>query len=140
MENETEQRLDPRPLLLKRMVWDIFPHDPDVVRDVQIKLGLVPDADGGLDVEHDASDTRINRVAPLSIALKQLTGYAAEVIGQYLILMLASAAEDGEVEVPEGFHESFANQNREIIFESTYAILCHLMDTGVLTYGPKVRS
>jgi hypothetical protein len=138
MENETEPRLDPRPLLLKRMVWDVFPHDADVVREVQSRLGLVPDGAEGLEVEHRASDTRINRVAPLGNALETLSGYAAEVMGQYLVAVLESHSDD-EVELPEGFHDAFATQNSEIIYDSTYAIICHLMDTGVLAYGPKVR-
>jgi hypothetical protein len=138
MENETEPRLDPRPLLLKRLVWDVFPHDADVVKEIQTRLGLVPDGDDGLEVEHRASDTRINRVAPLGDTLETLSGYAAEVMGQYLVAVLEHHT-DGEVETPEGFHEAFAQQNGEIIYDSTYAIICHLMDKGILVYGPKVR-
>lgn len=138
MENETEPRLDPRPLLLKRMVWDVFPHEADVVREVQTRLGLVPDGDDGLEVEHRASDTRINRVAPLGSALEQLSGYAAEVMGQYLVAVV-EAHTDGEAEIPEGFHEAFATQNQEVIYDASYAIICHLMDTGILAYGEKVR-
>lgn len=140
MVNETEPALDPRPLMLRRMVWDIFPHDTEVVKDVQRKLGLVPDQPDGLEFEHDASDTRINRVAPMSKALETLSGYAAEVIGYFLLAMIEAQADDDEaVEVPDGFHQSFARQNSEVIFESAYAIIAHLMDTGVLVYGEKVR-
>lgn len=138
MENEIE-RLDPRPLLLKRFVWDIFPHQADLVRDAQGKLGLVPDHADGIEVEHDASDTRINRVAPLISVLETLSGYAAEVVGLYLLAMFEGAADDQDFEVPDGFRETFARQNGEVIFDSTYAILCHLLDTGVLAYGEKVR-
>lgn len=138
MGNETEPRLDPRPPLLKRMVWDIFPHDAEIVQEVQKRLGLVPDSEDGLEVEHRASDTRINRVAPLTGTLETLSGYAAEVMGQYLVSVLETTAGQ-EVELPEGFHDSFGRQNAEVINSATYAILCHLMDTGVLAYGPKVR-
>lgn len=140
MANETELPLDPRPLMLKRMVWDIFPHDTDVVREVQRQLGLVPDQPDGLEMEHDASDTRINRVAPMSKALETLSEYAAGVIGYYLLAVLEASADDGDdIEVPEGFLKSMYHQNSEIIFESAYAIISHLMDTGVLAYGEKVR-
>lgn len=140
MVNETEPALDPRPLMLKRMVWDIFPHDPEIVKAVQGQLGLVPDHADGLEMEHDASDTRINRVAPMSGVLETLSGYAAEVIGYYLLAVLqASADDDEEIEIPENFHATMARQNSEVIFESAYAIIAHLMDTGVLAYGEKVR-
>lgn len=137
METATE-RLDPRPQLLRRMVWDIFPHDPELVRDAQVKLGLIPDGDDGMEAEHSASDTRMNRVAPLDQALELLAEYAAEVMGQFMVAVLESNA-GCEVELPEDFHESFANQNSQVIHSSTYAILCHLMDKGVLVYGEKVR-
>jgi len=140
MENKTEPQLDPRPLVLKRLVWDIFPHDHEIIREAQKRLGLVPDADGGLEVEHEASDTRINLAAPLAKALGMMSGYAAEVMGQHLIAVLESNAEGGEVaELPEGFIEAFSRQNSEIIYDSAYAIISHFMDTGVLVYGPKVR-
>lgn len=136
MENETE-KLDMRPLLLKRFVWDVFPHDIDAVREAQQNLGLVPDGEGGMEIEHDASDTRVLRVAPLRSTLRTLSGLVAEVVGLNIMTFIREEAE--ELEIPEGFTESFANQNSEIIYESSYAILCHLMDTGVLSYGEKVR-
>lgn len=127
--------LDPRPLVIKRMAWDVFPHDFELIREVQLALGLVPDGDSGMDVEHSKSDTRVNRTAPMKPALRSLSGYAAEVVGQYVI----ACATDDDAEVPEGFIASFTKQNTVIIYESTFAILCHLLDTGVLEYGKKVR-
>lgn len=136
MGNETE--LDMRPLILKRLIWDIYPHDIDLVRDVQSKLGLVPDTDDGMELEHEASDVRINRAAPLTDTIETLSEYAAEVMGHYLVAMVSAHA-GGDVEVPDDFYEGFARQNGQVIYESTYAILCHLLATGVLEYGKKVR-
>jgi len=133
-----EDELDMRPLVIKRLIWDIYPHDIDLVRDVQSKLGLVPDTDDGLEIEHDASDVRINRVAPLTDALETLAGYAAEVMGHYMVAMVSAHA-DEDMEVPEGFYEGFARQNGQVIYDGTYAILCHLLATGVLEYGSKFR-
>jgi hypothetical protein len=139
MENETEL-LDPRPLLLKRMIWDIFPHDPDLIRVAQAGLGLVPDGDEGLDVEHEMSDARIRRAAPLAETLRTLSGYAAEVIRQYLIACMdARAFEEGpSVEIPVEFLDGLAEQNADIIFDSAYAILASLLESGVLVYGREV--
>lgn len=140
MEHETEL-LDMRPLLLKRFVWDIFPHDDfEVIGEVQKQLGLVPDHDDGLEVEHEASDTRMNRVAPLSNALRTLSSLAAEVVGAYVGAAIGDDDEDDESEVPEDFLEVFNRQNAEIIYDSAYAIVSHLMATGVLEYGKKVRT
>ena len=138
MEHEPELMIDPRPLLLKRLVWDIFPHDPDVVREAQHRLGLIPDDAEGLEVEHSASDTRVNRVAPLTAALHTLSGYAAEVIGHYLVASLEATDDDAELPDDE-FFGRFARQNSEVIYDSVLAIIAHLMDTGVLEYGKKVR-
>ena len=136
MENETEQ-LDIRPLLLKRFVWDIFPHDFDAIREVQQQLGLVPDGAEGAKVEHELSDKRLNRVGPLDSTLRTLSDVAAEVVGRSVLAPVA--ANSGELEVPDGFYESFRRQNGEIIRDSALAIIAHLLDTGVLEYGQKVR-
>lgn len=138
MGHETGQ-LDMRPLLMKRFVWDTFPHDFDVITQVQRQLGLVPDGEDGMEVEHEASDVRINRVAPLSLTLRTLSGVGASVVALYVLAqMQARLAPDEEMEIPEGFVEGFTAQNAEVIYDSTYAILCHLMDTGVIAYGAKL--
>lgn len=132
MANETEL-LDPRPLLIKRLIWDVFPHDTDLVREVQEKLGLVPDDIDGLAVEHDASDTRINRAAPLDPALRVMSQIVSEVVSLYVLAGLEHA------DVPDDFQETFGQQNVYIIYEGVHAIVCHLLDTGALAYGEKVR-
>lgn len=136
MENETET-LDPRPLLLKRMIWDVYPHCEEDIREAQSALGLVPDGDDGMSAEHDASDVRMLRVQALDRPLQYLSAMAAEVVGPYLIHLAETDA--GEtLNVPDGFYEGFAGQNGTIIFAACKAIIGHLMDTDVLTYGKRV--
>jgi hypothetical protein len=137
MESETGQP-DFRVLLLRNFIWDIFPHDNDIVKGVQQQLGLVPSADDGLDVEHDQSDMRINRAAPLEVAIRNLSVLASHVIGVHMIYCLEVKA-GHEVEVPEGFLDGFSKQNKEIIYGGTHAIICHLLDTGALTLGKPAR-
>lgn len=137
MEIETGQP-DFRVLLLRNLIWDVFPHDNDIVRKAQQQLGLVPSAEDGLDVEHGQSDVRINRVAPLDLAIGNLSVLAARVLGVYMIHCLEARA-GREVEVPDGFLDGFARQNEEIINEGTHAIICHLLDTGALTLGQAAR-
>jgi hypothetical protein len=135
MENETE--LDPRPLILKRMIWDVFPHEPEIVREVQNQLGLVPDGDEGLEVEHERSDERCTRAMPLQEIIDTLSGIAAEAVGFYMI-SLVQAQTDEEISVHESFLKAYAKQNTEIISDGTFAIIAHLLDTGVLEYGKAV--
>lgn len=135
MEN-TPELLDLRPLLLKRFTWDIFPHDFELIAEVHSQLGLFPDNEDGMTVEHTASDARVNRVRPLGDALSTLSGLAAEVVGHYMVRVMED--EDDDTEVPEGFYESFASQNTAVIYEGAYSIIAHLMDKGVLVYGSKV--
>lgn len=137
MESETGQP-DLRVLLLRNIIWDVFPHDNDIVRKAQQQLGLVPSADDGLDMEHSQSDVRVNRVAPLDRAIGNLSALAARVLGVYMIHRLEAKA-GHEVDVPEGFLEGFAKQNTEVVYEGTHAIICHLLDTGALTLGQPAR-
>lgn len=137
MGNETE--LDLRPLLLRRFAWDIFPHDFDLLKEIQGKLGLVPDDDDGMEVEHAASDIRINRVAPLSDTLQTLSGIAAEVMAQYLCVCVEDDADEEDIHIPGDVIVAFETQNTEVINDGATAIISHLLDTGVLVYGPKVR-
>lgn len=128
--------LDPRPLILKKMIWDVFPHDADI-SDAQKRLGLSVDSADGLEIEHRASDTRLLRVEPLTQVAAILSGYIAEVMGVYLVTTLEQ--ETGEpVETPEGFLEAFAAQNHEVLYLGSTALISHLMDVGVLEYGKKV--
>lgn len=136
MEHEPEP--DPRPLILRRFIWDIFPHDYDVIREVQGNLGLVPDHDDGMDVEHHASDKRIGKALPLEDTLDVLSEYAAEVLTQYMVESVREHA-GGDFEVPDEVREGFEAQNAEILSEGLFAVIAHLMDTGVLVYGPKIQ-
>jgi hypothetical protein len=138
MENEAELSPDPRPLVLKRLAWDVFPHDYDAIREVQGRLGLVPDDDEGMDVEHAASDARVNRIAPLQETLDVLSEFAGEVLAHYMLLTVSAEAGDG-VEVPQEIIDVFQEQNAEVLSEGVSAIVSHLMDTGILEYGAKIK-
>lgn len=136
MADEIEQ-VDARPLFLKRIIWDVFPHDADIA-EVQRRLGLVPDQPDGLEMAHKESDARIAKVAPLIKAASLLTHYIAEVMGVYLVMGL-EAHHGTRVELPEGFYESFAEQNQETIFLGGMALIAHMIDAEVLTYDKDIE-
>lgn len=129
---------DPRPYIIRNFIWDMFPHNMDMAK-IQASMGLVPSDDDGLDVEHEQSDTRGNRAAPLASTLTKLSGYAAEVAGELAVAYMEN--KHGEAfNPPPGFKEAFAQQNAQIIDVATSAIFAHLLDTGVIEYGKALRN
>jgi hypothetical protein len=139
MEHDAELGvLDPRPLLLKKFIWDIFPHDADIA-DVQHRLGLMVDTEDGMEVDHRASDLRIARIKPLCEGTSALSGYLAEVMGVYLVTQLEEMSGPEGVEIPDGFIDGLADQNHEIIYLGGLALIAHMLDIGVLQYGEKAQ-
>jgi hypothetical protein len=136
MDDEIEM-VDGRPLFLKRMIWDIFPHDADIT-EVQRRLGLLPDQPDGLEMAHAESDARIDTVRPLIRASSMLSAYIAEVVGVYLVMTMEGQA-GRKLELPDGFYESFAEQNQEAIFLGSMALIAHMIDAGVLTYASDIE-
>lgn len=126
--------LDPRPLLIKRMMWDLLPHDDDVIRGAYRSLGLTPDSDGGMDSEHEASHVRLDLADALVPALRDLSGFAAEIIVQCFL-----SEEDEDDECESGCECGGATGHySEVVFDACHMILCQLLETGVLAYGRKV--
>lgn len=121
-----------KPLLLKKFVWDIFPHDADI-QAVLLSLGLLPDGDEGEKVERAASDARLRKVAPMYKALEILSRIMGEAMTAYLMHLLE---ENGGAlaEMPEGFREVMTNQNAEVIYSGSIAMIAHMIDYDVLTY------
>lgn len=121
-----------KPLLLKKFVWDIFPHDADI-QAVLLSLGLMPDGEEGQKIEHAASDERLRKVAPMYKALKILSGIMGEAMTAYLMHLLE---ENGGAlaEMPEGFRDVMTAQNGEVIYAGSIAMIAHMIDYEVLTY------
>lgn len=130
---------DPRPLVLKRMIWDVFPHDYSAIGEAQGYLGLVPDEAEGMEVEHDASDLRIARMMPLHVPIGTLSDLAGSVVACYVIQHCQAEFGDDEDVLPPEVVAQFEAQTSEVIAHGAYAVISHLMDTGVLAYSDKFR-
>jgi hypothetical protein len=136
--------LDPRPLVKRRMIWDIYPHSADQI-EIQKRIGLTPDSDDGLDMDHRSSDLRLRVVSPLSDVLYIMSGCASEVVTDMLMQeMLEALREDaeelgGEAEMAldDEYTASFIEQNQEVIFHASLAIIGQLMANGLLAYGER---
>jgi hypothetical protein len=137
-EPSEEEAVNLKPLLLKKFVWDIFPHEADIPA-VLLSLGLVPDGEEGQAVEHAASDARLTKVAPMFKAVEILSGVMAEAMTAYLMHLLEKNGRD-LADLPEEFREIMTGQNTEVIFQSTIAMIAHMMDYEVLTYTEELMS
>jgi hypothetical protein len=137
--------LDPRPLVTRRMIWDIYPHAYDQT-EIQKRLGLTPDSQDGLDMDHKASEIRHRATVPLHAVLAIMSECAGNVMTDMLMqemldAVAEEAAESGEefdeleIEFEEGYVESFAEQNTQVIFHSALAIIGQLLANGLLAYG-----
>lgn len=129
-----------RAQLMKRLVWDIFPHDFGEISHAQEHLGLLPDSDEGMHSEHDASDTRVNRAAVLRPALEVLARCTAEVSVVYLMSLAQGPACTDPGMSEEDAYRGLVEQTAVAVYFSSYAIIAHLLDTGVLEYGRKIRA
>lgn len=133
---ESPEVINLKPLLLKRFVWDIFPHKADI-QAVYQSLGLMPDGEEGTKIEHAASDDRLAKVAPMYKALEILSRIMGEAITAYLLHLLE---ENGGAlsEMPEWFRETMNNQNAEVIYSGSIAMIAHMIDYDVLAFTPEV--
>lgn len=137
-EPSEEEAVNLKPLLLKKFVWDIFPHEADIPA-VLLSLGLTPDGEEGQEVEHAASDARLTKVAPMFKAVEILSGIMAEAMTEYLLHLLEKNG-GGLSDMPEGFRETMAAQNGEVIFQGSIAMIAHMIDYEVLTYTEEMMS
>lgn len=132
---ENQDVLDPRPHVLKKLIWDVFPHCADIAG-AQRRLGLVPDTEDGMEFDHADADVRLSRVEPLEDTASVLTHYIAEVMGVYMLMSVEASTGEEMPELPDGFTEAFAAQNHEIIYLGALSLISHLMDEEILVYGP----
>jgi hypothetical protein len=137
-EPSEEEAVNLKPLLLKKFVWDIFPHEADIPA-VLLSLGLVPDGEEGQEVEHAASDARLSKVAPMFKAVEVLSGIMGEAMTAYLLHLLEKQGGD-LASLPDEIRETMTTQNAEVIFQGSIAMIAHMIDYEVLTYTEEMRN
>lgn len=66
-------------LTLKRQVfWDMFDHDATGESEIQSLCGLMPASEEVLDMEHDASDGRLERIGAVYPRIKDVCALAGD--------------------------------------------------------------
>jgi hypothetical protein len=141
MEQETDQKIDRRPLVIGDLIWDMFPHHLEGTdyRNIQNALGLLPSDDDGLDILHKMSDKRKAVLSPIMPKLDELSGYAAEVVVEYAFRSLQARGAD-ITEVPAEIRQVFNYQNTQILELALPAVLAHLIESGMLALTEKATA
>lgn len=141
MEQDTEQKINRRPLVIGELIWDMFPHQLDGkdYRNIQNSLGLLPSDDDGLDVLHKMADRRKAARLPIQACLDEVSGYAAEVVVEYTFRSLQARGAD-ITDLPAEMREIFNHQNRQILELAVPAVVSHLIETGMLALTEKATA
>lgn len=122
--------IDMTPMLLRRFAWDTMPCDQ--VRELLTLLGLTHGTDEGMSLDHADSHHRVARVFPLEPYLQRF----AEVLG---VVTATALLKQAGITDPSVDTVKFAEQNAEVVLHSARAIIAQFVESGVLTYGPRVQ-
>jgi hypothetical protein len=120
--------IDMTAMLLRRFAWDTMPC-PEVA-DLLTALGLTHGTDEGMHLDHAESHHRMAQAFPLEPYLQRF----AEILG---VVVSTAMTRKAGVELGED-SVKFAEQNAEVVLHSARAIIAQFIETGVLTYGPRV--
>lgn len=134
--NDTEDRIDPRKLIVSNIIWDLMPRASDhaSIQKLQDRLGLIPSDTEGLAVEHALSDARKKNIADIVPVLSKLSAWTAEVIMEKNLCEL-EATHGVQVIVPDEVKSAVWSQTATQIITTSAAIISHLMETGVIRMG-----
>lgn len=123
------ERIDFKPMLLRRFAWDTMACDE--VDALLGKLGLVVGSDEGREIDHRQSHQRMAQVLPL----ESMLGAYAEVMGTVLTTaLIEGAGVSGQMAEQDVLR--FAGQNSQIVLAGARAIVAQLMFQGILQFGP----
>jgi hypothetical protein len=118
--------IDARPLVTRRLAWDMLPHlySPLVLR----RLELIPPGDEGQDLEHEDSHRRLDSVLAIEPHLRPILPIVKDVICAAMLV-----DEDGS---PTPLNVEVVS---EIVRASCAGILAHLVDQEVVQVNDGCR-
>lgn len=125
---DMDYRTELRPLLRKRLVWDIVPDDK--VQEWSAGLKINRSSDQGNVVEQALSETRRRRLANLMPVLRVASMTAGEVLSRAKML---DAGDTSGTFVMNSEHDVVAE-----VVQGTEAVIANLLDLGFLQYGKVV--
>jgi hypothetical protein len=114
--------IDARPLLTRRMAWDMLPHylSPVVLR----RMDLVPPGDEGEDMEHEDSHRRLDPLLEIEPYLRPILPVVKAVICAAMLV-----ESDAECISPTPLTEEVVS---EIVRASCVGLLAHLVSQEVV--------
>lgn len=121
-----EQILTSLPALKRRIAWDILPCD--IVNDFFPKVGLNPSDSEGVEIEHEDAHKRLLLLAPIMPSVHMTTQIASAVIG-------AAILETHGQGLSEAQQQGVLLGTMANTLAGVQAVLCELLDLGILTYG-----
>jgi len=113
------ENIDARPLLTRRLAWDMLPHMYSSI--VLSRLGLVPPGDEGEDLEHEDSHQRLDPLLNIECHLRPILPLVKDVICAAMLV-----DQDGS---PTPLNEEVVG---EIVRASCVGVLAHLVEQQVV--------
>lgn len=126
---ENPEEIDLRPLVMRRLVWDLLPHEE--VPDLLEEFGLLRGDEEMIAMEHTAADRRINLGHPYFNLILSYSALASSVLATTLMGNAPETAED---------REKFARQNILLINSACCAIVANFLAAGILQPGPSTTA
>lgn len=113
------ENIDARPLLTRRLAWDMLPHMYTSI--VLNRLGMVPPGDEGEDLEHEDSHHRLDPLLSIECHLRPILPLVKNVICAAMLV-----DQDGS---PTPLNEEVVG---EIVRASCVGVLAHLVEQQVV--------
>jgi len=121
---ESEEAVDLRPLVRRRIIWDVFPHAdvPELLKE----LGFVPGTEEGLALEHHEADVRCNLGYPYFEMISAYANLAADIM---VTTIVGTDPDNAEIRA------RFIDQESRMIGTACCSIVSNLLATGFLKQG-----
>jgi len=129
--DEAEEPIILNDAMLRRMVWDLIPHE-DIGTEYYDAVGLGPIEDDVAEMEHDAAHDRYDNLEPILPLVTTLGNMAGNVIAQAILLRTDQQLDEDEA-------EHVVNTVVLNAVAASMAVLIELLDIGALIVGGEVR-
>lgn len=133
-----KEPIDLVPMVQHRLLMDILPFAD--VHKFWGALSLVPVSADVEEVLQSESNTRMQRVAPLSAVCEMYIVLTADIITEAMFQRLVEAQDPDDyhaIETARSMRPIMKTQNREVVRAALYSSLAHLIDGGFIEITAK---
>lgn len=129
-----DEEIDLTPVVRQRLAWDIC--DCQEIDDLWEELGLIPPGEDVAEAAHHESHERMATVAPLITLGDVYVLLTSDIISR----IMKHHFEKSGGEMTDAMKSIMAAQNQEVIRGAIYPILAHMLESGVIQFGPAAHS